>query len=332
MMSLIRGVSNTSCSTKGKRSQCAPGRKLSVRVEAESLHEASTSKPQSARKLIFTPETTPNVDRRAVLGGGLATMTGLACPCCTPSPAQAAGWTYSAESGPGSWPAVCGYGKTQSPIDLQSNTLQVVTQGASGKRKLSNWQFAYKSETKVRVLNTGHGTPQVNFFAGNLAVFNGDPLQLLQFHYHNPSEHTVDGKHFPAEVHLVHVNLNTGKLHVVGVMIEEAFNAPYNKCLQVALDSARDSRITTTKLLVSANDLLPPTNYVGRRPFIHYSGSLTTPPCSEGVDWCVMTIPLYIPKAQMAQLQEYHVDNKNSVTGNARPTQGLYGRGLEYIA
>ena len=140
----------------------------------------------------------------------------------TPTPAH---WTYEGAEGPESWGkldtsyATCGVGKSQSPIDIVHPDMQ----------DLPNIVFHYQP-SEVKILNNGH-TVQVNYDPGSYIEIDGQRYDLLQFHYHAPSEHTLNGKSFAAELHLVHKSAS-GKLAVVGILIEEgAQNAAYQPLL-----------------------------------------------------------------------------------------------------
>ena len=197
----------------------------------------------------------------------------------------------------------CGTGQEQSPIDL---TNAAVTD-------LANIVFDYK-ETTVNIINNGH-TVQVNVVAGSQIVINGGTYELKQFHFHAPSEHTVEGQDYPIEMHLVHQDAN-GKLAVVGVFIAEGAE-------NTAFTSVRDHLpeeqigIIATGATVQVADLLPTEQTVYR-----YSGSLTTPPCSEEVIWSVMKTPVEMSAEQIA-------DFNHIIAGNNRPLQPVIEQGLQ---
>lgn len=217
-------------------------------------------------------------------------------------------WTYEGEHGPEHWGnmtgeyAACGQGKSQSPIDIA---------GAQDEA-MPDIGFAYKT-SKINILNNGH-TIQVNYDEGSSITLDGVTYNLLQFHFHDPSEHTVAGKPFAMELHLVHKNAK-GELAVVGVLIEEgkenaAFNAVWKN-----LPKKADEKIALAGP-VSANDLLPK-----GRAYYRYPGSLTTPPCSEGVSWLVLKEPIQLSAAQIMAFKEI-------IHENARPVQPLGKRSV----
>jgi carbonic anhydrase len=223
-------------------------------------------------------------------------------------PSSTAHWTYEGEEGPAHWadldPAyeMCGTGKNQSPIDIAS----------PGERDLANIVFHYQP-SEVNILNNGH-TVQVNYDAGSYIELDGIRYDVAQFHYHAPSEHEIDGEFFPAELHLVHKSAD-GKLAVVGLLLQEgAANAafdPFINNLPAETSEVKDAGVT-----INAMDFLP-----GIQTTYRYSGSLTTPPCSEGVSWLIMTTPVELSAAQLSKLASLF-------EGNNRPIQPLNERSL----
>ncbi len=229
-------------------------------------------------------------------------------PPPAPSTATPAHWTYEGAEGPASWAkldtsyAACGAGKSQSPIDIANPTMQ----------DLSNIVFHYQP-SEVKILNNGH-TVQVNYDPGSYIEIDGQRYDLVQFHYHAPSEHTLNGKSFPAELHLVHKSAS-GNLAVIGILLEEgAQNAAYQPLL--ANLPAEKSPEKDAGLKINALDLLPAVQTTFR-----YSGSLTTPPCTEGVNWNVMLTPVQLSAAQIAAFAKIF-------EGNNRPIQPLNARTL----
>lgn len=216
-------------------------------------------------------------------------------------------WTYEGDEGPGSWPYLCtGYlncaGYAQSPVDI-ANAVSNANLGAIA----SNYQ-----ESATHILNNGH-TIQFNYDSGSEISVNGVAYQLLQFHFHTPSEHTIGGQHYPMEVHLVHKNAATGNLAVVGVFFEEgAENALLKKYLDHLPEHHDETYEAADKF--SAGDLLP-----AGKGYYTYPGSLTTPPCSEIVAWHVMKDHITASHAQIQAIEALEHENN-------RPVQKLYGR------
>jgi len=213
-------------------------------------------------------------------------------------------WGYEGNVGPGHWGdlkqeySTCKTGTRQSPIDIShSERLEA---------SLGNIKFDYKTVTP-EIFNNGH-TVQVNYGDGSKIKVGEQHYDLAQFHFHTPSENTVNGKPFSMEMHLVHKNENN-ELAVVGVFFKEG---KHNDELQKTWDkmpTKAGSREMLSGININAANLLP-----AKRDYAHFKGSLTTPPCSEGVNWFVMKEPIEASKDQIAQF--------SSVIGNnARPVQ-----------
>lgn len=215
-------------------------------------------------------------------------------------------WSYEGESGPEHWGAIsgdyaaCSQGKTQSPIDISTTK----------DEPLADISFAYKP-SKTNIINNGH-TIQVNYDEGSSITLNGAQYNLAQFHFHDPSEHTVGGKPFAMEIHLVHKNAK-GELAVVGVLIKEGMENAALAETWKSLPKKADEKMTL-KAGINAEDILPKD-----RAYYRYSGSLTTPPCSEGVNWLVLKTPVEMSKAQIEAFKEI-------IHANARPVQPLGDR------
>lgn len=231
---------------------------------------------------------------------GLALGVGLAAQ------ASELHWTYEGEEGPAHWGslsedfAACGVGTMQSPIDISGTA-------SGGAGELG---FDYR-DTVLDIVNNGH-TVQVNIASDSTATLAGRSYKLLQFHFHSPSEHTVGGRHMDMEAHFVHRN-DEGKLAVVGVFLEAG---GANAALQPVWDNmpAMKGKATADGVAINAANLLPASH-----GFTTYSGSLTTPPCSEGVTWFVMKTPVAVSPAQVDAFRAI-------MPANARPTQPLNGR------
>jgi carbonic anhydrase len=161
------------------------------------------------------------------------------------------------------------------------------------------------------VVNNGH-TVQVNHDAGSTILVAGIYFEIKEFHFHAPSEHTINGQHFELEMHLVHQSAD-GELAVVGLLIgsggEHLGFAPVWDNLPTNANEERSNEAT-----LDADDLLP-----ASRLSYRYSGSLTTPPCSEGVKWIVLTTSIEMSEAQIATF-------KNMMQNNNRPVQAHNGR------
>jgi len=219
-------------------------------------------------------------------------------------------WSYSGEAGPQNWGkleaefAACGIGKNQSPIDLVNVP----------KGDLKPLEIAYGKGAN-EIVNNGH-TVQVNYRPGSSLVVDGRSFELKQFHFHAPSENTFDGKHFPLEGHFVHADKD-GHLAVVAVMFREGAANPVLATLWKSMPGkAGDKKALAS--LPSAAGLLP-----ADRGYYRFTGSLTTPPCSEGVEWLVIKQPATASKQQIGAFGK-------AVGGpNNRPVQPLNGRHVD---
>lgn len=228
---------------------------------------------------------------------------------CTPTSTPASvHWTYEGEEGPTHWGsispdfAVCSTGQSQSPIDISNPVPQDV----------ANIVFYYQP-SKVNIINNGH-TIQVNYDAGSTIELDGVRYDLLQFHFHAPSEHAINGKLAEAEMHLVHKSAD-GTLAVVGILINAGADNPAFKSTWDNLPAAAGP-VQQLSAEVNAADMLPAVQATYR-----YDGSLTTPPCTEDVKWNVMVEPVEMSETQLAAFT--HI-----FEGNNRPLQALEGRTL----
>jgi carbonic anhydrase len=216
-------------------------------------------------------------------------------------------WSYEGEHGPAHWGdvksdyAMCKTGKNQSPIDITSAV----------KADLPPIQFAYRT-AQLRIINNGHSI-QVNYPEGSFITVNGKPYQLVQFHFHHPSEEKIKGKHFDMVAHLVHKNAE-GNLAVVAVLIKKGHANAFIKTLWAHLPSDEGTEAVPANVSIDASGLLP-----AQRGYYTYTGSLTTPPCSEGVTWFVLKAPIEFSSDQINRFAHFYKHN-------ARPVQPLDGR------
>ena len=221
--------------------------------------------------------------------------------------ASATTWGYGRHDGPAAWaeldPAfrTCALGREQSPIDL-----------AGGLRAaLPPVAFDYRPVRAV-VENTGR-TVQATPVPGSGIVLDGVRCALLQFHFHHPGEHTVDGAETPLEMHLVHRS-GRGATVVVGVLFAEGAANAALAPVWAAMPTEAGAASASVSLDLAA--LLP----AGRETW-RYRGSLTTPPCTEGVDWVVLVEPLTLSAAQIDAFAAVYPNNR-------RPVQPLGDRVL----
>lgn len=236
-------------------------------------------------------------------------MNGCAESEPPPPVTEEVAWGYEEANGPNIWGqlnpdyVLCAEGTLQSPIDLAAPT----------ESALGDIMFSYQP-SQMSVHHNGH-TIEAAPAEDNWIEIDGERYDLLQFHFHAPSEHTVTGAFFDMEMHLVHRN-EAGTLAVVGVMIAKGEgNAAFDP-LWAQLPASAGETNQLENAAVDAGDLLP----VGRQTY-RYDGSLTTPPCSEGVKWNVLTAPI--------ELSEEQIDAfKAVVHANNRPVQPLNEREL----
>lgn len=222
---------------------------------------------------------------------------------------QSVEWGYEGAGAPENWGrlntdyAACETGTRQSPINLTR----------ANETDLPDPEFNYQSPPQA-LENLGH-TLQVNYEPGSSMTVGDTEYELAQFHFHTPSEHRLEGKEYPSEVHFVHRGPNDD-LAVVGVLIQEGSeNAALSNLWRQLPETKGESRqLTSTQ--VNAQRLLPQDT----EHFL-YSGSLTTPPCSEGVTWMVLNEPIEMSAEQISTLR--------SIIGTSnRPVQPLGDRDL----
>jgi carbonic anhydrase len=229
-------------------------------------------------------------------------------------------WGYEADNGPDTWgsmdPAwiLCAEGREQSPIDL-ANATEIELPGVEIHTPSDQEVEVLNQETVIGALDNGH-TIQINSKTGETMTVGDKTYALVQFHFHAPSEHTVDGEHFPMEMHFVH-QAEDGALAVVGVLIEEGVENAGIAPLWAQLAAAPGTEATVRIPAGFADHIFPG----GAKGVYHYSGSLTTPPCSEGVEWYVRKTPTPLSKEQIGAFTEIY-DHNN------RPVQALNDRTL----
>ena len=238
----------------------------------------------------------------------LKSLAGLAlCPVCASVgfSAEAAHWSYEGTEGPTKWgdidaaSKVCSLGSQQSPIDL----------GIALPSQLPPLEIAWTKAADT-IINNGH-TIQLNFAAGNTVSFGNGPYTLLQVHFHRPSEHLIGGKNFPMEAHFVHQGA-TGGLAVVGVLLASGkSNAAFNKIVSTMPASAGPAIKADPS--IDPNGLLP-----AQRSYYRYAGSLTTPPCSEIVEWLVLTDTMEVADSDVAQFAKLYPMNARPVQSDNR--------------
>lgn len=233
-------------------------------------------------------------------------MMAAALLCCSGS-AWSQHWGYKGEAGPENWSkidqkfAMCAIGRNQSPIDLAGFV----------EAELKPLTLDYKAGAATAVFN-GH-TIQIDYAPGSTLNVDGRTFELKQFHFHSPSENHIGGKSFPLEGHLVHADKD-GNLAVVAVLFREgAANSLISKLWGAV--PAKEGEKGTLPAGLNVTGLLP-----ANRDHYRFNGSLTTPPCSEGVWWLVMKNHPTVSKAQLEQFA------KTVGIANNRPIQPVYAR------
>ena len=217
-------------------------------------------------------------------------------------------WGYEGAFNPTQWSELssefksCQLGRNQSPINLN-----LTDEGEPDEIK-----FNYQPTT-VEVVNNGHTIKVEGYKSGNTVSIEGEVYQLVQFHFHTPSEHKIDNQSSAMELHLVHQN-DAGRLAVVGVEIEEGEE---NKAIARIWDAIPDNKADRNSITIDAASLLPED-----RTFVSYAGSLTTPPCSEEVSWNLLLERIEVSPEQIETFKSFY-------PYNARPIQALNGRSIK---
>ncbi len=257
------------------------------------------------------------MNRRQLLKKGLVAVTGIATSslfgCSTLTSATKENgkshWGYIGEKGPENWGTlssdfdVCQSGISQSPVNLESAV----------DADLPDLKINYK-DSPLRIVNNGH-TIKVNYQPGSFLTLDGEPYELLQFHFHHPSEHKVEGVALPMELHLVHKS-QKGALAVIGVFMKQGEVNPALQKIWQAMPMKESREKTISNVNINASDLLPED-----RDYYRYFGSLTTPPCSETVNWIVLKEPVEISSPQVNKFAKVF-------PMNARPVQVVKRRFL----
>lgn len=242
------------------------------------------------------------MDRRRLL----KTLAGVAlCPLCANVgiASEGAHWSYEGVHGPDHWgdldPAsrVCTIGSQQSPITID----------ASIEAQLPPLQFGWARKADT-ILNNGH-TIQLNLKDGGALEVGSDRYSLVQFHFHHPSEHLVHDKGFPMEAHFVH-RTASGSLGVIGVLMTIGKPNPVFAKIAATMPPTAGATVPADPG-IDPSGLLP-----SGHGYYRYSGSLTKPPCSETVDWMLLTDPIEVAEADVETFAKLY-------PLNARPAQKL---------
>ena len=276
----------------------SPNKKLTLVINGKAVATAAAGQGSA-------PAVTPQ-SSRAALAARAAAKAG---PAVAASHGGDVHWDYEGVNGPQAWGQLkpefnlCAIGKRQSPINIEEgNTLAGPAEPI---------QFSY-TPSNGTVVNNGH-TIQVDVQGENSITVRGTNYRLVQFHFHTPSEEQVNGKRFSLVAHLVHKS-DTGQLAVVAVLMEVAGTNPLIDKVWTYMPLDAGDRVAMPRDLLDMNELLP-----ADQRYYQFMGSLTTPPCTEGVLWMVLKQPMKISKVQYRLFSQLYPNN-------ARPVQPLNGR------
>jgi carbonic anhydrase len=254
----------------------------------------------------------------AIIGVSIVSCSGEETDSESYNDEHAVHWGYEAENGPDVWSSMnsawasCSEGLEQSPIDLTGATM--IELPAVDIHTPSGQEVEVLNQAGViHELDNGH-TIQINAKTSEKLTVGDKSYALVQFHFHAPSEHTVDGRYLPMEMHFVH-QADDGALAVVGVLIDEGAENPGITPLWAQLPEGPGAE-TTVKIPAGFADHIFPEVGSG---FYHYDGSLTTPPCSEGVKWYVRKTITSLSNEQIAEFTAIYYHNNRPVRAlNAR--------------
>jgi len=232
----------------------------------------------------------------------LSLVLGLAL---LPAPAlcqKATHWTYEGAEGPNDWGkldpgfAGCSNGHTQSPIDIKN----------ANKADLPPLKFDY-NPVPLNIIDNGH-TIQINYAPGSTLTVGDKTYALKQFHFHHPSEERINGHGFDMVAHFVHADAD-GHLAVVAVLLKKGPSNPFLNSVWTNIPTEKGKAADVSSVSLNVKDLLPP-DY----GYFTFAGSLTTPPCSEGVTWYVLKNQSSLSAEQLAAFAKIY-------PLNARPVQ-----------
>lgn len=237
----------------------------------------------------------------------IATILAAVALASQPTPSPQTRWSYSGTTGPEHWGelspeyAPCKTGREQSPVDIRGAV-------EAGARPID---FAYRA-SPLEIANNGKSI-QVDTAPGNKITVAGETYELVQFHFHHPAEEKIEGRGFDLDAHLVHRD-QSGHLAVVAVLMTVGKENAALARIWPHLPQTEGPKQTIAGVAVPLDQLLP-----AERSYYSYMGSLTTPPCTEGVRWLVLRMPVEISAQQLAAFAWLYPDN-------ARPVQPLHGR------
>ena len=245
--------------------------------------------------------------RLVVLGCAVSAVVGAVSNASVAQEHSAPHWSYTGRDGPDHWAeldkgySACGLGHRQSPIDIRNPK----------PADLPPVQFDYRP-SPLHIINNGH-TIQINYAPGSFITVGDTRYQLAQFHFHHPSEERINGKVHEMVAHLVHIGAG-GKLAVVAVLLDPGAEDPATASVWTHLPSHEGPEQAFDDIQFDIRSMLPKDH-----GYYTFSGSLTTPPCTEDVTWYVLKTPKRISKRLADTFGRIY-------PRDARPTQPLYGR------
>jgi len=241
--------------------------------------------------------------RKSVLALGVTALLSLTVMASGNKTDADKHWDYS-QNGPTHWEEfskTCGKGIHQSPVNI-----------IPGKTMSMNNKYDLSMHDDItglaKIIDNGHSIKVTPEHGGSI-ILNGEGFSLIQFHFHGKSEHTIDGKRYDMVAHMVHQNPRTKQLAVVAVFFEEG---KANGVLEKIINNVGSS------VQINPEDFVP----LETAHYYHYIGSLTTPPCSENVQWYLLKTPITASKEQIDSFRKYYVDNE-------RPVQELHDRVID---
>ncbi|HEU4844865.1 MAG TPA: carbonic anhydrase family protein [Burkholderiaceae bacterium] len=301
------GSGTASATAPASASSGAPVRASAMSERArEEQAEADLSAKIAARLAIMRANQAARVTQQAKARKAAAAAAAATAAVAATPKVYSNHWSYEGENGPVNWGRInpewakCGSGNRQSPIDIRDGM----------KVDLEQITFDYKPSS-FNVTDNGH-TVQVMVGGGNFITVGNRMYELVQFHFHRPSEERINGKGYEMVVHLVHKDAE-GHLAVLALLLERG---KPQQTIQTVWNNLPLEKFETMapSIVLDPMDLIP-----ARRDYFTFMGSLTTPPCSEGVLWLVMKEPVQASPAQMALFSRLY-------PLNARPVQPSSGR------
>ncbi|WP_229474478.1 carbonic anhydrase [Pseudoduganella lurida] len=289
----------------GKAKPAKPARKLTEREQEEEAEAALSARIAERLAQMKANQAARYAAAAKARKEAKAKPVPAAFVPATPPPASTF-WTYEGEFGPANWGKInaawnkCSAGTRQSPIDIRDGI----------KVDLEQIAFDYRP-SGFSVTDNGH-TVQVQLGTGNFLTVGGRTYELQQLHFHRPAEERVNGKTYEMGIHLVHKDIE-GHVAILALMLQRGKPQPAVQTVWNNLPLEKKDTFTPS-VVFDPNDLLPQ-----RRDYYTYMGSMTEPPCSEGVLWLVMKEPLQASPEQMALFSRLY-------PLNARPVQAAGGR------